>query len=70
MRASRGVPTIPISLSPLPSRPGWTALPTARLFRTFSLEHDIDGSEEYTSVLRFIVSDKRILAAEKEVIGD
>jgi len=38
--------------------------------RTFYLEHYIDGSEEFTSVLRFILSDKRILATEKEVIGD
>jgi elongation factor 3 len=34
--------------------------------RTSYVEHDIDGSEEYTSVLRFILSDKRILAAERE----
>ena len=36
--------------------------------RTFYVEHDIDGSEEATSVLEFILSDKRILAAEKEVV--
>lgn len=31
------------------------------------MEHDIDGSEEDTSVLTFILSDKRILADETEV---
>ncbi|KAG7453078.1 uncharacterized protein BT62DRAFT_959320 [Guyanagaster necrorhizus] len=36
--------------------------------RTFYVEHDIDGSEEDTSVLQFILSDKRILANEAEVI--
>ncbi|KAH9961146.1 P-loop containing nucleoside triphosphate hydrolase protein [Lactifluus volemus] len=36
--------------------------------RTFYVEHDIDGSEEDTSVLEFIVSDKRILANEQEII--
>ncbi|KAH7928178.1 hypothetical protein BV22DRAFT_1083549 [Leucogyrophana mollusca] len=36
--------------------------------RTFYVEHDIDGSEEDTSVLQFILSDKRILANETEVI--
>ncbi|KAF8823731.1 P-loop containing nucleoside triphosphate hydrolase protein [Lentinula edodes] len=36
--------------------------------RTFYVEHDIDGSEEDTSVLTFILSDKRILANEAEVI--
>ncbi|KAI0270293.1 P-loop containing nucleoside triphosphate hydrolase protein [Russula aff. rugulosa BPL654] len=36
--------------------------------RTFYVEHDIDGSEEDTSVLQFILTDKRILAAETEVI--
>ena len=35
--------------------------------RTFYVEHDIDGSEADTSVLQFILSDKRILAAEPEV---
>ncbi|TFL00970.1 P-loop containing nucleoside triphosphate hydrolase protein [Pterulicium gracile] len=35
--------------------------------RTFYVEHDIDGSEEDTSVLTFILSDKRILADETEV---
>ena len=36
--------------------------------RTFYVEHDIDGSEEDTTVLQFILTDKRILASEKEVI--
>ncbi|PBK62392.1 hypothetical protein ARMSODRAFT_840403, partial [Armillaria solidipes] len=36
--------------------------------RTFYIEHDIDGSEEDTSVLQFILSDKRILATEADVI--
>ncbi|KAF7323317.1 hypothetical protein HMN09_00112500 [Mycena chlorophos] len=36
--------------------------------RTFYVEHDIDGSEEDTSVLEFIVSDKRILATREEII--
>jgi elongation factor 3 len=36
--------------------------------RTFYVEHDIDGSEEDTSVLTFIVSDKRIQADEPEII--
>ncbi|TDL20170.1 hypothetical protein BD410DRAFT_899743 [Rickenella mellea] len=36
--------------------------------RTFYVEHDIDGSEEDTSVLTFILSDKRIQADEKEII--
>jgi len=36
--------------------------------RTFYVEHDIDGSEADTSVLQFILSDKRILATEAEVI--
>lgn len=36
--------------------------------RTFYVEHDIDGSEEDTSVLQFILSDSRILAGEAEVI--
>lgn len=30
--------------------------------RTFYVERDMDGSEEDTSVLQFILSDKRILA--------
>jgi len=36
--------------------------------RTFYVEHDIDGSEEDTSVLQFILTDKRILADEAEII--
>lgn len=36
--------------------------------RTFYVEHDIDGSEEDTSVLEFIVSDKRVEAGEEEII--
>jgi elongation factor 3 len=36
--------------------------------RTFYVEHDIDGSEEDTSVLEFIVTDKRILATKEEII--
>jgi elongation factor 3 len=36
--------------------------------RTFYVEHDIDGSEEDTTVLEFILSDKRILATKEEVI--
>lgn len=35
--------------------------------RTFYVEHDIDGSEEDTSVFEFIVSDKRILATPEEI---
>lgn len=35
--------------------------------RTFYVEHDIDGSDADTSVLQFILSDKRILADEKEI---
>ncbi|ESK92233.1 elongation factor 3 [Moniliophthora roreri MCA 2997] len=36
--------------------------------RTFYVEHDIDGSEEDTSVLQFIITDKRIQASENECI--
>lgn len=36
--------------------------------RTFYVEHDIDGSEADTSVLQFIISDKRIQADEAEVV--
>lgn len=36
--------------------------------RTFYVEHDIDGSEEDTSVLEFICTDKRILATKEEII--
>ena len=32
------------------------------------MEHDIDGTEEETSVLEFILRDKRILANKEEVI--
>ena len=32
------------------------------------MEHDIDGSEEDTSVLQFILADKRILASQTEVV--
>jgi elongation factor 3 len=35
--------------------------------RTFYVEHDIDGSEEDTSVLQFILTDKRVLASEAEI---
>jgi len=36
--------------------------------RTFYVEHDIDGSEEDTSVLQFILDDKRVLVSQAEVI--
>ncbi|KAJ6497105.1 P-loop containing nucleoside triphosphate hydrolase protein [Mycena vitilis] len=36
--------------------------------RTFYVEHDIDGTEEETSVLQFIISDKRILATKEDCI--
>jgi hypothetical protein len=36
--------------------------------RTFYVEHDIDGSEEDTSVLQFILTDKRIPANKEEVM--
>jgi elongation factor 3 len=36
--------------------------------RTFYVEHDIDGSEEDSSVLQFILTDKHILANKEEVI--
>ncbi|CAE6480556.1 unnamed protein product [Rhizoctonia solani] len=35
---------------------------------TFYIEHDIDGSDEETSVLQFILNDKRILCDKKEVV--
>lgn len=41
--------------------------PSPDQVRTFYVEHDIDGSEESTSVLQFILSDKRILAEEPEI---
>jgi len=37
--------------------------------RTFYVEHDIDGSEEDTTVLEFILADKRILATKEEVVS-
>ncbi|KAJ7700888.1 P-loop containing nucleoside triphosphate hydrolase protein [Mycena rosella] len=37
--------------------------------RTFYVEHDIDGTEEETSVLEFILTDKRILATKEDVIS-
>ncbi|KAG9056842.1 translational elongation factor EF-1 alpha [Serendipita sp. 407] len=42
--------------------------PSPEEVRTFYVEHDIDGSEESTTILDFIVSDKRILADKKEII--
>jgi elongation factor 3 len=36
--------------------------------RTFYVEHDIDGSEEETTILEFIISDERILASKEDVI--
>jgi elongation factor 3 len=36
--------------------------------RTFYVEHDIDGSEEETSVLEFILTDKRVLVSKEEII--
>ncbi|GJE99840.1 ABC transporter [Phanerochaete sordida] len=36
--------------------------------RTFYVEHDIDGSEEDTSVLEFICSDSRVQADREEII--
>ena len=36
--------------------------------RTFYVEHDIDGSEEHTTILEFIISDKRIQATREEII--
>jgi len=36
--------------------------------RTFYVEHDIDGSEEDTTILDFILSDKRIEADRTEVV--
>ena len=36
--------------------------------RTFYVEHDIDGSEEDTSVLSFILTDKRVQVSKEEVI--
>lgn len=42
--------------------------PSPEEVRTFYVEHDIDGSEEDTSVLDFILADKRIQATREEVI--
>ncbi|KAG8997085.1 translational elongation factor EF-1 alpha, partial [Tulasnella sp. 427] len=42
--------------------------PSPDQVRTFYVEHDIDGSEESTTVLDFIVNDKRVEATRKEVI--
>ncbi|KZV66421.1 hypothetical protein PENSPDRAFT_677026 [Peniophora sp. CONT] len=36
--------------------------------RTFYVEHDIDGSEEDTSVLDFILSDKRVIVSKEEIV--
>lgn len=36
--------------------------------RTFYVEHDIDGSEEDTSVLDFILTDKRVQGSNEEII--
>jgi elongation factor 3 len=36
--------------------------------RTFYVEHDIDGSEEDTTILDFILTDKRILAGKEEIV--
>lgn len=42
--------------------------PSPDVVRTFYVEHDIDGSEEDTTILDFILSDKRILAEKSEII--
>ncbi|KIM23012.1 hypothetical protein M408DRAFT_28250 [Serendipita vermifera MAFF 305830] len=42
--------------------------PSPEEVRTFYVEHDIDGSEESTTILEFILSDKRILVDKKEVV--
>jgi elongation factor 3 len=41
--------------------------PSPEEVRTFYVEHDIDGSEADTSVLQFILDDKRMLANEAEI---
>ena len=41
--------------------------PSPEEVRTFYVEHDIDGSEEDTTILNFILSDKRIQAEKAEV---
>lgn len=56
-----------ISMTNVPSRQV-EGFPSPDEVRTFYVEHDIDGSEEDTSVLEFILSDKRILASEAESI--
>ncbi|KAG8928110.1 translational elongation factor EF-1 alpha [Tulasnella sp. 417] len=42
--------------------------PSPDQVRTFYVEHDIDGSEESTTVLDFILNDKRVQATREEVI--
>merc|ERR1711939_914372 len=41
--------------------------PSPEEVRTFYVEHDIDGSEESTTIVDFILTDDRILADEAEV---
>jgi elongation factor 3 len=41
--------------------------PSPEEVRTFYVEHDIDGSEEETTVLQFILSDKRIEGTDAEI---
>ena len=43
--------------------------PSPDVVRTFYVEHDIDGTEESTSVLDFILNDARVLAKKEEVIS-
>jgi elongation factor 3 len=42
--------------------------PSPEEVRTFYVEHDIDGSEEDTTVLQFIINDKRIQATDAETV--
>jgi len=42
--------------------------PSPEEVRTFYVEHDIDGSEEDTTVLQFIINDTRIQATESETV--
>ncbi|KAG8954680.1 translational elongation factor EF-1 alpha [Tulasnella sp. 424] len=42
--------------------------PSPDQVRTFYVEHDIDGSEESTTVLNFILDDKRVQATKEDVI--
>lgn len=42
--------------------------PSPEEVRTFYVEHDIDGSEEDTTILDFILQDKRILAGKEEIV--